>query len=87
MSNWFKNRRQRERVPPQKEPGVLDPNHSPDRSHFPDETLNQGESPPKTWTDYPLGRDIQNNIFGTVPSKDSDQKICLGHNDDEGGEI
>ena len=45
VSNWFKNRRQRERVPPQKEPGVLDPNHSPDRSHFPDETLNQGESP------------------------------------------
>lgn len=42
VSNWFKNRRQRERVPPQKEPGVLDPNHSPDRSHFPDETLNQG---------------------------------------------
>ena len=43
VSNWFKNRRQRERVPPQKEPmmGEITSQHPSDQ--FTDDQLSQGE--------------------------------------------
>ena len=47
VSNWFKNRRQREREPPRKDGflpgGALLGDGSPERHHFPDETLTQGD--------------------------------------------
>ena len=48
MSNWFKNRRQREREPPRKDASghlLVGHDSSPERPlhHYPDETLTQGD--------------------------------------------
>ena len=48
VSNWFKNRRQRERVPPQKEPMMGEHPQHPQNDQIMDESLSQGKTSKKS---------------------------------------